>query len=211
MNLRYLYIVLLIKVLACTSCENSVKVPAASPLSVPEKEIYCTFIIQPFSDVSVPIVDSLHINLKKIYPHITVNEAIPLPQNSYYSPRNRYRADSLIRFLWYKNEKNTVVIGVTNKDISVTKGDHKDWGVMGLAYCPGLSCIVSGFRLSKANFDEQLYKVAIHELGHTQGLSHCKDTTCYMRDANGKNRKDELSHFCSSCKSHLNQRGWIIE
>ncbi|MBD8347687.1 matrixin family metalloprotease [Dysgonomonas sp. HGC4] len=58
----------------------------------------------------------------------------------------------------------------------------------------------------------QLFKVSIHELGHTMGLPHCdKDSVCYMRDAKGGNPIDELTDFCSSCKSYLRKKGWQLE
>lgn len=211
MNLKYLYIALFINILLFSSCEKTVKTPNTSKLSKTESKVCQTLVIQPFSDIPKSIIDSLHENLKKINPNIRVNKAIPLPQKAYYSPRDRYRADSLIQFLWYKSRNSSVVIGVTSKDISATKGEYKDWGIMGLAYCPGLSCVISSHRLSKNNLNEQIYKVAVHELGHTQGLPHCKNTKCYMQDAEGKNKKDELIHFCNSCKLHLQKRGWILE
>lgn len=62
----------------------------------------------------------------------------------------------------------------------------KDFGVMGLGYRPGKACVASSFRLNKENLDEQFYKIAIHELGHTQGLSHCPEKMCFMRSAEGK-------------------------
>lgn len=211
MNLKYLYIVLFINILLFISCDRTVKVPDSSKLPETEEKSYQAFVIQPFSDVPEIIIDSLYKNLKRINPNIKVNEAIPLPEKTYYSPRNRYRADSLIQFLWYKSRNNSVIIGVTSKDISTTKGENKDWGIMGLAYCPGISCVVSSHRLSKNNLNEQLYKLTIHELGHTQGLPHCKNLKCYMQDAEGKNKKDDLIYFCNSCKLHLQERGWMLE
>src|SRR6202000_1310347 len=108
---------------------------------------------------------------------------IQLPQSAYYSPRNRYRADSIISYLDRFGRADTVIIGLTAKDISMNKGNIKDWGIMGLGFQPGNACVISAFRLSKSNLSEQLYKIALHELGHTQGLPHCKNKICYMRDA----------------------------
>jgi archaemetzincin len=39
------------------------------------------------------------------------------------------------------------VLGITDKDISSTKGVHADWGVMGLGFCPGSACVISSFRV----------------------------------------------------------------
>jgi len=57
---------------------------------------------------------------------------------------------------------------------------------MGLAYCPGNSCIVSTFRIKhpdKEKHFSRLKKVALHEFGHNLGLPHCPDKACVMTDA----------------------------
>lgn len=166
--------------------------------------------IQPFGNISSEEVSLFYKEIKKINPKAILQTSIPLPQNAYYLPRNRYRADSLIKFLNKFGNEDTVIIGITNKDISTTKNNYKDWGVMGLGYCPGNACVISTFRLSKLNKIIQTYKVGIHELGHTQGLPHCKNNNCYMRDAEGENPLNEEIYFCDPCKSFLIEKGWEL-
>ena len=129
-----------------------------------------------------------------------------LPDETYYKPRNRYRADKLIRYL-RDNSDTQKIIGITEKDISTTLGNHEDWGIMGLGFRPGKSCVVSTFRTfrgakSENHQKERLKKVVLHEFAHTLGLPHCKNSaTCLMRDANGKvSTIDEESDFCDKCK-----------
>ncbi len=167
-------------------------------------------IIQPFNDLSSSQVAFIYKELKDINPNIVLQTSIPLPASAFYKTRNRYRADSLIRFLNKFGSADTVVIGITSKDISTTKGAVADWGVMGLGYCPGNACMVSTFRLTKTKSAEQFYKVATHELGHTQGLPHCKNKSCYMRDAEGGNPINEEIDFCKSCKQFLRNKGWLL-
>jgi archaemetzincin len=169
-----------------------------------------TIIIQPFNDLSATQIKNTFNQLKLINPNIVLRAAIDLPPSAYYKKRNRYRADSLIRFLRTLAENNQVVIGMTSKDISTTKDKIEDWGVMGLGFCPGNACMVSTYRLTKTNKDEQFYKVSIHELGHTQGLPHCINKTCFMRDAEGGNPLDEETDFCNACKLVLKQKGWAL-
>ncbi len=146
--------------------------------------------------------------IKEIYPNIKILKPIPFPENSFYPPRNRYRADSIIAFLKTKTPENSVTLGLTTKDISVTKGKNPDFGVIGLGYRPGKACVASNFRLSAKNKIEQFYKVAIHELGHTQGLHHCPEKSCFMRDAEGGNPTDEEKDFCPKCKDFLKTKNW---
>ena len=136
----------------------------------------------------------------------------PLPRNAYYQPRNRYKADSLINWLAgiYPGKYDRIV-GITDKDISTTKDTYDDWGIMGLGFCPGRSCVISTFRLKKNADQEKInvrfVKVVLHETGHTFGLPHCNsgDTTCLMEDAAGtiKSVDREQKRLCKSCCSKI--------
>lgn len=167
-----------------------------------------TILIQPFKDMNSETTIFLASEIKKIYPHLKTLEAIDLPKEAYYKDRNRYRADSIIKYLSKNTTEGFVTIGLTTKDISTTKGTIKDFGVMGLGFKPGKSCIASNFRLSKGNKNEQFFKVTIHEIGHTQGLKHCPKKSCFMRDAEGKNPTDEETDFCNKCKNFLKTKNW---
>ncbi len=169
-----------------------------------------TILIQPFEDVKPKQLTEISENIRKIYPKIKILEPIDFPKNAFYQPRNRYRADSIIKYLRTKTPNNCVTLALTNKDISVTKGKVADFGVMGLGYRPGNACVASSFRLNTKNKNEQFYKIAIHELGHTQGLKHCPDKTCFMRDAEGKNPTNEEKDFCQNCKKVLRSKHWKI-
>jgi archaemetzincin len=164
--------------------------------------------IQPFNGISPSQTQYVFTELKKVYSLIEIKKAIALPQSAWYPPRNRYRADSLIQFLKRQTVNGHITIGLTNKDISTTKNEVADWGVMGLGFRPGNACIASSFRLSKTGTNMQLFKVAIHELGHTQGLPHCNVKSCFMRDAEGGNPTNEEKEFCTKCRSVLIAKGW---
>ena len=185
------------------SCEKS-------KLSDLKSEEEITILIQPFEDVKPKQLAEISDNIRKIYSKIKILEPIDFPKNAFYQPRNRYRADSIIKYLRTKTPENSVTLALTNKDISVTKGKVADFGVMGLGYRPGKACVASSFRLNTKNKNEQFYKIAIHELGHTQGLKHCPDKTCFMRDAEGKNPTNEEKDFCQNCKKVLRSKHWKI-
>jgi len=145
---------------------------------------------------------------KKIYAEAFVNIKYP-----------RYRADSIIHIQKRNLPKNVnYIIGLTDKDISTTKridgkimlpeSRYNDWGIMGLGFCPGKSCVVSTFRLKHKNqklYYERLKKVAVHEFGHNLGLPHCKNKNCVMTDAVESITtidKEKLS-LCSECKDKI--------
>jgi archaemetzincin len=168
-------------------------------------------IIIPYTDLDTSIINTTFATLKTQLPHILLYKAIPLPTHAFYSPRNRYRADTLLEYEGKLFGKDTVVIGMTSKDISTTKNKVDDWGVMGLGFSPGNACVVSSFRLTPKNKVSQFYKVAIHELGHTQGLPHCPNLSCFMRDAEGGNPLEEETKFCENCKKYLMKKGWTLK
>ncbi|WP_428137848.1 matrixin family metalloprotease [Chryseobacterium jejuense] len=199
-NKSFVYALCLFLMFSCSEKKPTVKELEQKPV--------ITILIQPFRDIKPEKVKTVAEGIKKIYPNIKVLEAIDFPENAYYKERNRYRADSTIKFLNNRTKESFITIGLTSKDISATKGKIKDFGIMGLGYRPGKACIASDFRLNKENSNEQFYKIAIHELGHTQGLPHCPEKMCFMRDAEGKNPTNEETDFCKKCKTFLISKNW---
>jgi archaemetzincin len=142
---------------------------------------------------------------------VSILKGSSLPKIAYYAPRNRYRADSLLNYLLRVRPSNVdYIVGLTQKDISCTNDKYPDWGVFGLGFMPGKSCVISTFRLkigakSEAHFRERLSKVVLHELGHNFGLDHCASRKCFMADAEGtiKSVDNEEKDLCIACKNKL--------
>ena len=135
----------------------------------------------------------------------------PIPESAYYAPKKRYRAEKILRFLDTEADaRYTRIVGLTNFDISTTKGAYYDWGIFGLGMYNGRVCVISTFRLKKgkpgkAVLTGRLIKVVNHELGHTFGLWHCPNQGCLMEDAQGtvKTVDRETGHFCADCRARL--------
>jgi archaemetzincin len=169
-----------------------------------KKMVKPIIILQPLQFDDAKMLAYLKDSVEKFYP-VKKN----FPANFYYKPRSRYRADSTIK--WLKQitaDSVRSIVGITNEDVSVNKGAHKDYGVMGLGYKPGNSCVVSTFRLRKTatsqkHFQQRLFKVVVHEMGHNFGLHHCSDETCIMVDAEGQMKLDKEKDLCNSCKAKL--------
>jgi archaemetzincin len=186
------------------------KSQSAIPRIAPASPKSIQIAILPFNDFPKDRADYIFEHIRKIYSNCILLSTVGLPRDAgFITSRGRHQADSLIGWLSAKSEANQVIAGITSKDISSEKNGNPDYGIMGLGLNPGNACIVSSFRLKKLS-DEQLFKVVIHELGHTQGLPHCPDKTCYMADAEGHNTTDEEVGFCPECKRYLIGKGWKL-
>ncbi len=152
------------------------------------------------------------VNVLGVYfPHpIQALDPLELPQDAYYPPRSRYRAEKLLTFL----EKMTpadaqVVVGLTAVDISTTKGAYEDWGILGLAMIGGKQCVISRFRAARGAKDAnhtrvRLAKTVIHEVGHTLGLDHCPNYGCIMEDGKGSvTTTDHEYDICGTCRGRV--------
>lgn len=185
-------------------------------------------LIQPFEGLENGLVDTVITTFGKVYgvqAHAT--SAIQIPEYTFVNIKSpRYRADSLIRYLrdtiYPLNDNVDYIVGLIGEDISTTKYSnydskeiktpeykYKDWGIYGLGFCPGNSCIVSTYRLhkgtSKENFIMRLKKISCHELGHNLGLPHCPNKDCIMQDAAETIKTiDNVSlHLCNDCRKKI--------
>ena len=196
--MKYYFLVFLFIALSCTNRKNE------------SNKNQKVIVIQPLGSFKIEQSKKILAEIKVINPNVVLRPNISFPKNSYYKPRNRYRADSIIKSLKNTIGNDSVIVGLSNSDISTTKNEIKDWGVMGLGYRPGKACVVSDFRLPAKNKNQQFYKLVLHELGHTAGLPHCAIKTCLMRDAEGGNPLDEEKDFCNNCKNFLKSKGWQL-
>lgn len=205
LNMRFIIIILFI--LQLGNCSGSLNTKVA---------------LQPLGKFDKSLLDTISDAIEDIYGfHVIILAGKQLPQNAYINIKSaRYRADSLLDYLeLIKPDTIEHIIGLTESDISTTdrdeSGDIKkpvsryiDWGVFGLGFMPGPSCVISTFRLKhndRMKFIERLKKVCIHELGHNLGLPHCPVTGCVMGDANETIRtvdKEKLE-LCNDCKTRI--------
>lgn len=132
-----------------------------------------------------------------------------MPENCMLKNTGRYSASAMLTWLKQQKPSNCAhILGVTTFDIYTKKGSNPHWGIFGLGYKPGVSCIVSDFRLKQFGNrrDTFLTLVTLHEIGHNLGLPHCdKHPSCLMNDAKGtaKTLFAEKKWLCPGCHTLL--------
>lgn len=167
--------------------------------------------LQPFGDVPDMYIQAVKEAISLLPGGVAVVlPEKPLPNAAWYEPRKRYRAEKLIEGLpEIRPPHASFIVGITTADISTRKFLVRDWGVFGLADSRVSACVISSFRLKNDNADEDLIadrlkKVALHEIGHLLGLSHCTTSDrCVMRASEGKVAMVDHTEaaFCERCRT----------
>ncbi|MDI6816701.1 MAG: archaemetzincin family Zn-dependent metalloprotease [Actinomycetota bacterium] len=131
--------------------------------------------------------------------------SIPLPEAALSARRGQYDASRLLKLIeTHRHGDPLKSLGVTREDLFA-----KDLNfVFGQARLGGCCAVISLARLG-AEHDgqdkrrimlERVEKEAVHELGHTFGLKHCRNPHCVMYYSNEIRDTDRKSvRFCREC------------
>lgn len=157
------------------------------------------------------VIGIIQENLKMIFPKTTcivIDETLPIPGEAFNKTRQQYNSTVILNKIHGYAEKQRGVdriLGVTNVDIFVPNLNF----VFGEAEYPGKAALISLNRLkpefygNAANtelFIERCTKEAVHEIGHTLGLTHCSNPLCVMHFSNSIADTDmKQSLFCNRC------------
>lgn len=114
--------------------------------------------------------------------------------------RGQWRAESMLeRCVIPDASPDSYAVGLTTKDLYVPSLNF----VFGLAVRESGAAIVSLHRLmegSKETVVTRIAKETIHEVGHLEGLAHCRDERCVMWFSDTLAETDRKSaEFCSEC------------
>jgi len=140
---------------------------------------------------------------------VAIGEEVPLPAAARNAARNQYDAEMVLELLSLSVETtgDSRVLGITNADLYVP-GMNFVFGIAGRRYA-----LISLHRLRQpfynlpenpAVFRHRAVVEAVHELGHTFGLTHCRDLRCVMRFSNTIVETDRKGPaFCTACQPRV--------
>lgn len=128
------------------------------------------------------------------------------PKYAYNDTRHQYNSKQILKHLLKQCTRETLrLIGVTPVDLYVPILKF----VFGLAQIEGQCSIISLHRLYPQFYDQpsnsdlllaRVEKTALHELGHTFGITHCRDRRCIMYSSTRIEDTDfKQPDFCPTC------------
>ena len=155
----------------------------------------------PFQDVDERLVAQLAGWLAKKGFACTIRRAEPMPAGAWNAVREQYRAELLLKAA--REAAAGRVLGVTDQDLYAEGLNF----VLGMAERPGRAAVITLARLysrDAARFEARMLKEAVHELGHTLGLDHCRHPECVMHFSNTVADTDHKhADYCSACRAKL--------
>jgi len=165
-----------------------------------------TLLISPIGDLEVngELLDQLRNEIHQVFGYET--ELLPLLEeiDLHADPiRKQYHSTPILETLALIAPPEAVkILAITRVDLFIPVLTH----VYGEAQLGGRACILSTFRFAekrspdRETFRCRMVKEAIHELGHTFSLRHCRDAGCVMHYCRSVSEVDRKSnHFCRYC------------
>ena len=163
-------------------------------------------IISPIGNLEAKLIDLVAKEVHRFFGFRT--DIQPLLNNvefAFESNRRQFYSTPILERLSDQAPPHTIkILAITRVDLFIPILTH----VYGEAQLGGTSCIISTTRLAEGlglgvweSFSRRVVKEAIHELGHTFNLRHCKDRTCgmhYCRTIEDVDRKS--GQFCRYCR-----------
>jgi archaemetzincin len=170
-------------------------------------------LLVPVGRVDRKVIEGLRNDLSKVFnKEVSIGRELPEPDYAYHRKRNQYLSTSILKTLLKQNEYLSFekILGIVDRDLYVPELNF----VFGEA--SQKAAVISVTRLrqefyhlpeDQSLFQKRVLTEAVHELGHTYGLGHCRDPQCVMFFSNSLLDTDRKGpNFCPRCKSR-----WVKE
>jgi archaemetzincin len=165
----------------------------------------------PVGSVDRAILEWLALGLEdSLRGRFSIHPEVVDPADAYHAMRQQYNSTILLaKLLRLGGRPEEKILGVADVDLFIPILTF----VYGEAQLNNRAAVVSVYRLRQEFYglpgDDSLFyqrceKEALHELGHTFGLVHCKQYACLMHFSNSIEQIDLKSNsFCPACERSL--------
>jgi len=165
-----------------------------------------SIVISPIGNLGPEITEPVKKEINRIFDFPAL--IIPVLEDvdfAFDSGRNQYHSTSILQQLEKSAPSFAMkIIAIAKVDLFIPILTH----VYGEAQLGGKACVVSTYRLKDqifaahpdVIFTKRIVKEAIHELGHTFNLRHCKEHVCIMHycrtELDVDRKSDQLCRYC---------------
>jgi archaemetzincin len=164
----------------------------------------------PIGQVDESILTVISQGLREAFGRACVIAApLPHPDYAHDQRRGQYLADVVLAQLGCLDLPAERWLGLVDVDLYTPRlnfvfGQARMGGPAAVIALPRLRQGFYGLPDDEALFHQRAIKEAIHELGHTYGLSHCRNPRCVMSFSNSLYDVDKKErNFCPSCRRKL--------
>lgn len=167
-----------------------------------------TILIAPVGNFDQSLTDAIAAEFRRVFGFKTISKPFSGDLDFAFDPgRDQYHSTAILEKLAaaFPEERADKIFALTHVDLFIPILTY----VYGEAQLGGKACIISTYRLKEGlsplnvekRYIDRIAKEAIHELGHTFRLRHCKDPTCIMHYcrciADVDHKSDQLCRYCS--------------
>ena len=164
-------------------------------------------------EVDQKVMEFLKNDLNKVFDRqVMIGKGMPQPDYAFNKKRNQYLSTAILKAILEQKEYTPYekVLGIIDHDLYVPELNF----VFGEA--SQKAAVISITRLrqefyhlpqDQSLFHKRVLTEAVHELGHTHGLGHCKNLRCVMFFSNSLVDTDRKGpEFCPDCRKQLESR-----
>lgn len=185
---------------------------AATHLEIKKKKI----VLLPLGKIDQDIITTIATFLETFEEFsCTINHPHAVPIGTFNKKRCQYNCKVILKYLMRCCPSECFrLMGVTDVDVYVPVLKY----VFGLAQLKGNCAIVSTYRLrpeyyaeppNQNLFYQRIYKTVLHELGHTIGITHCRNPLCVMYSSTRIDDTDRKeAKLCETCEELFY---WFLE
>ena len=190
---------------------NNVFIKTNYAASTDMKKIFCLI---PIGDIDNNILQHTRMELEKRFNvSVEIGRQLEEPAYAYHKHKKQYNSTKILKKIYkLKLTGYDRILGIVDVDLYVPERTF----VFGGADVKKKVSVISLTRLKQkfynlsddsALFNYRTIIEAVHELGHTYGLYHCKNNKCVMFLSNTINDTDHKgADLCSKCKEIMEKK-----